>query len=155
MRHISRLLSPVLAAALACAACATAPASAHSPGVTLAGHHFSVEISATPPAREHGLIDRKSMPADHGMLFVFPQAQPLTFWMKDTLIPLDMLFFDEAHRLVTLQANVPPCKADPCPVYASTTPARYVLELNAGAAAKLDLHTGDVITFSDVPSGTQ
>jgi uncharacterized membrane protein (UPF0127 family) len=155
MRNVAWLLSPVLATMLACTACAAAPASTRSPGVTLHGHRFSVEIAATPAQRAHGLMDRTSMPADHGMLFVFPQAQPLTFWMKDTLIPLDMLFFDEAHRLVTLQANVPPCKADPCPVYASTAPARYVLELNAGAAAKLDLHTGDVITFSDVPSGTQ
>ena len=155
MRNISRLLSPVLAAALACAACSTVPASARSPGVTLGGHHFSVEIAATPAEQAHGLMDRTSMPADHGMLFVFPQAQPLTFWMKDTLIPLDMLFFDEAHRLVTIRADVPPCKADPCPTYASTAPARYVLELNAGTAAKLDLRKGDTITFSDVPSGTQ
>ena len=155
MRNISWLLSPVMAAALACTACATAPASACSPGVTLGGHHFSVEIAATPAEQAHGLMDRTSMPADHGMLFVFPQAQPLTFWMKDTLIPLDMLFFDEAHRLVTVRADVPPCQADPCPTYASTAPARYVLELNAGTAAKLDLHKGDVITFSDVPSGTQ
>lgn len=155
MRNVSWLLSPVLAAALACAACATAPASAQSPGVTLRGHRFSVEIAATPQQQAHGLMDRTSMPADHGMLFVFPQAQPLTFWMKDTLIPLDMLFFDEAHRLVTIRADVPPCKADPCPTYASTAPARYVLELNAGTAAKLGLHKGDVITFSGVPSGTQ
>jgi len=56
---------------------------------------------------------------------------------------------------VTIRADVPPCQADPCPTYASTAPARYVLELNAGTAAKLDLHKGDVITFSDVPSGTQ
>lgn len=155
MRNISRLLSPALAAALACTACTTAPASAQNPNVTLGGHHFSVEIAATPAEQAHGLMDRTSMPSDHGMLFVFPQAQPLTFWMKDTLIPLDMLFFDEAHRLVTIRADVPPCRADPCPTYASTAPARYVLELNAGTAAKLDLRKGDVITFSDVPSGTQ
>jgi uncharacterized membrane protein (UPF0127 family) len=144
-----------MATALACTACATAPASARNPSVMLGGHHFSVEIAATPAEQAHGLMDRTSMPADHGMLFVFPQAQPLTFWMKDTLIPLDMLFFDEAHRLVTVRADVPPCEADPCPTYASTAPARYVLELNAGTAAKLDLRKGDVITFSDVPSGTQ
>lgn len=96
------------------------------------------------------------MPADHGMLFVFPEAQPLTFWMKDTLIPLDMLFFDDAHRLVAIQANAPPCKADPCQVYPSVVPARYVLELNAGTAAKLGVRKGDVIDFSNLsPSATQ
>lgn len=155
MRIIARSLSPVLVVALACAACATAPASARNPRVTLRGHSFSVEIAATPAEQEHGLMDRTSMPADHGMLFVFADVQPRTFWMKDTLIPLDILFFDDAHRLVTIRADVPPCKADPCPTYPSTAPARYVLELNAGTAAKLGLREGDVITFSDLPSGTQ
>jgi uncharacterized membrane protein (UPF0127 family) len=155
MRNTFRLLSPILAAALACAACTTAPASAPSPYVTLGGQRFSVEIAATPEQQAHGLMDRTSMPTDHGMLFVFPRAQRLTFWMKDTLIPLDMLFFDQSHRLVTIHADVPPCQADPCPTYASTAPARYVLELNAGTAEKLGVRKGDVIVFSDVPAGTQ
>jgi uncharacterized membrane protein (UPF0127 family) len=129
-----------------------APASA---GVTLNGRHFSVEIAATDAQREHGLMDRTSMPADHGMLFVFPDSQPRTFWMKNTLIPLDMLFFDADRRLVAIQADAQPCRKDPCPLYPSETPARYVLELNAGAAAKLGARTGDVITFSGIPSGTQ
>lgn len=150
------MFSSMLAATMAtCAACAASPKTAPGPSVSLGGHRFSAEIAATPAEQAHGLMDRTSMPADHGMLFVFPQAQPLTFWMKDTLIPLDMLFFDDAHRLVTIRANVPPCKVDPCPTYASTAPARYVLELNAGTAAKLGLRKGDVITFSNVPSGTQ
>ena len=155
MRTVSWLLSPIMVAVLACAACATMPASARSPHVTLGGHSFSVEIAATSAEQAHGLMDRTSMPADHGMLFVFPIAEPQTFWMKDTLIPLDMLFFDASHRLVTIRADVLPCKADPCPTYASTAPARYVLELKAGTAAKLGLHKGDVITFSNLPSGTQ
>lgn len=155
MRTVVWLLSPVLVVALACAACATTPASARSPRVTLRGHSFSVEIAATPAEQELGLMNRTSVPADHGMLFVFADVQPRTFWMKNTLIPLDILFFDDAHQLVTIRADVPPCKADPCPVYASTAPARYVLELNAGTAAKLGLRKGDVITFSDLPSGIQ
>jgi uncharacterized membrane protein (UPF0127 family) len=95
------------------------------------------------------------MPADHGMLFVFQDDQPRTFWMKNTLIPLDMLFFDADRRLVAIQANAQPCKADPCGLYPSNAPARYVLELNAGAAAKLGARMGDVITFSGISSGTQ
>ncbi len=95
------------------------------------------------------------MPADHGMLFVFPDSEIRTFWMKNTLIPLDMLFFDSNRRLVTLLHDVPPCKADPCPIYPSTAPARYVLELNAGTAAKLGVRIGDVLTFSGVPAPTQ
>ncbi len=128
----------------------TAPATAE-----LRGHRFSIEVAADDASREHGLMDRTSMPADHGMLFVFPDSEIRTFWMKNTLIPLDMLFFDSNRRLVTLLHDVPPCKADPCPIYPSTAPARYVLELNAGTAAKLGVRIGDVLTFSGVPAPTQ
>ena len=160
MRAFPWLLSAGVAVALACSGCApkaavvTAP-SAPEPTVSLQGHRFAVEIADTPAEREHGLMDRTSIPADHGMLFVFADAEPRTFWMKDTLIPLDMLFFDNAKRLVSILRDVPPCRADPCPTYASTAPARYVLELNAGTAAKLGLRRGDAITFSDVSPGTQ
>src|SRR5690348_4402283 len=161
MRAFPWLLSAALAAALACSGCvpraavAAAPVAASDPTVSLQGHRFTIEIADTTAEREHGLMDRTSMPADHGMLFVFPNAEPRTFWMKDTLIPLDMLFFDNAKRLVRILQDVPPCRADPCPTYASTAPARYVLELNAGTAAKLGLRNGDLITFSDVSPGTQ
>ncbi|MBS0430977.1 MAG: DUF192 domain-containing protein [Proteobacteria bacterium] len=139
-----------------CASCAGAPAAASAgPAVELRGHRIGVEIAADDASREHGLMDRTSMPADHGMLFVFPDSQIRTFWMKDTLIPLDMLFFDADRRVVTLLADVPPCKADPCPIYPSTQPARYVLELNAGTAEKLGAHEGDVATFIDAPAATQ
>lgn len=162
MRAFPWLLSAGLAVALGCSGCApsaavaAAPVATSGPTVSLQGHRFTVEIANTTAEREHGLMDRASMPADHGMLFVFPNAEPRTFWMKDTLIPLDMLFFDNAQRLVKVLQNVPPCRADPCPTYASMAPARYVLELNAGTAAKLGLRKGDLITFfSEVSPGTQ
>lgn len=157
MHVASRFCLSALMALLACAACATSPvAPIDAPSVSLHGQRFSVEVATTPAEQAHGLMDRTSMPASHGMLFVFPEAQPLTFWMKDTLIPLDMLFFDDAHRLVAIHADVPPCKADPCQVYPSVVPARYVLELNAGTAAKLGLRKGDIIGFSNLaPSATQ
>lgn len=155
MRTLSLLGAPLLAALLACPACAAPPAAAGGPVVTLEGHAFAVEIAATPAEQEHGLMDRTSMPPDHGMLFVFPESRPRTFWMKNTLIPLDMLFFDADRRLVAIQADAQPCKADPCQLYPSDTPARYVLELNAGTAAKLGVRKGDTITFSGMPSGTQ
>ncbi|MGH8599622.1 MAG: DUF192 domain-containing protein [Burkholderiales bacterium] len=143
----------VAALALGCSACVASPTvPAHAPSVTLDGHRFSVEVATTPAEQEHGLMNRTSMPADHGMLFVFPQTAPLTFWMKNTLIPLDMLFFDDAHRLVAIQADALPCKADPCKLYPSNVPARYVLELNAGTAARIGTRKGDVIVFSNLPS---
>lgn len=156
MRPVHWLFPPILAAALACSACAAEPAvPPGTPSVTLRGHAFSVEVAATPAEQEQGLMNRTSMPADHGMLFVFPDAAPVTFWMKNTLIPLDMLFFNTAHRLVTMKTNVPPCKADPCREYPSGVPVRYVLELNAGTAAKLGIHKGDVITFSSLRRTTR
>lgn len=145
-----------LALGAGCTACASVAAGGQSSSVVeLQGHRIHVEIAADDATREHGLMDRKSMPADHGMLFVYPDDAVLTFWMKDTLIPLDMLFFDAQRRLVTLLADVPPCKADPCGIYPSTQPARYVLELNAGTTARLGVHEGDVATFIDVPTATQ
>jgi hypothetical protein len=154
MRTFSLLGTALFGAVLAYSVCA-APLAAASPSVTLNGHPFTVEIATTAAQQEHGLMDRTSMAADHGMLFVFPDSQPRTFWMKNTLIPLDILFFDASRHLVAIQANAQPCKANPCQLYPSNTPARYVLELNAGTAATLDAREGDVITFSGMPSGTQ
>lgn len=153
MRAFPLLGLPLLLAALVSPVGAASAATA--PTVTLAGHTFSIEFATTPAAQEHGLMNRTSMPADHGMLFVFADAQPRTFWMKNTLIPLDILFFDAHGRLVAVQADAQPCKADPCSLYPSNEPARYVLELNAGTAAKLGLRKGALMTLSGVPSGTQ
>lgn len=161
MRAFPWLLSAGLAAVLACSGCAAGPAvaadseTAPEPTVSLHNFRFTVEIADTVSTREHGLMDRTSMPTDHGMLFVFPDAEPRTFWMKDTLIPLDILFFDSAKRLVTVLQNVPPCTANPCPTYPSRAPARYVLELNAGAAARIGARKGDVLGVSGLRSGTQ
>ncbi|MGH8281993.1 MAG: DUF192 domain-containing protein, partial [Gammaproteobacteria bacterium] len=80
-------------------------------------------------------------------LFMFPDSGPRYFWMKNTLIPLDIIFFDAHKRLINVSADTPPCKADPCPTYASAAPAEYVLELNAGMAAKLGLKPGERFTI--------
>jgi hypothetical protein len=118
-------------------------ASAGSPWVELAGKRYSVEIAATDAQRERGLMFRDSMPADHGMLFIHDREEPQAYWMKNTHIPLDILYFDNARRLVSQQRDVPPCTlGDACPPYPSTAPARYVLELNAGQAARLRLQDG-------------
>jgi uncharacterized membrane protein (UPF0127 family) len=93
---------------------------------------------------------RTELAADHGMLFVFPASNPQAFWMKNTLIPLDILYFDDARRLVSMQLDVPPCKADPCPIYPSSGPARYVLELAAGTARRIGVKVGDPLTVNAV-----
>jgi uncharacterized membrane protein (UPF0127 family) len=86
---------------------------------------------------------RTTLAPDHSMLFVFSYQAPQAFWMKNTLIPLDILYFDTERRLVSMQLNVPPCKADPCPIYPSQAPARYVLELSAGTAHRIGAQAGD------------
>ncbi|MBU6469096.1 MAG: DUF192 domain-containing protein [Gammaproteobacteria bacterium] len=115
--------------------------------VTLAGHRFTVEIANTDAMRERGLMFRTHMAANHGMLFVYSDAQPRYFWMKNTLIPLDIIFFDAHQRLINVSADTPPCKTEQCPTYTSAAPAQYVLELNAGMAKKLGLKPGERFTI--------
>jgi uncharacterized protein len=114
-----------------------------TPAVELHGQRFSVEFATDDASRERGLMMRTTLAPDHGMLFAFSYQAPQAFWMKNTLIPLDILYFDTDRRLVSTQLNVPPCKADPCPVYPSNAPARYVLELSAGTANRIGVQVGD------------
>jgi uncharacterized membrane protein (UPF0127 family) len=136
-----------LPAAMAVAVLAIVPAACAGEGasVELAGHRYTVEIAADDASRTRGLMDRTEMAPDHGMLFVFEDDAPRAFWMKNTKIPLDMLFFDADRRLVSVQHDVPPCTADPCPGYSSGAPARYVLELNAGQARTRGVAPGDAL----------
>lgn len=117
--------------------------------VEVEGERFRVEVADDEEERRMGLMFRESMPEDHGMIFVHPETQRMAYWMKNTRIALDILYFDEQRRLVSQQRDVPPCAlGDGCPSYASEGPARYVLELNAGQAAKLGLKDGvSSITF--------
>jgi uncharacterized membrane protein (UPF0127 family) len=133
----------------ACAALSTA-CSVHASGPTVAlnGHRFAVEIADNQEARARGLMFRDSLPADHGMLFIFESAYVQTFWMKNTRIPLDILYFDSNYKLVSVQQRVPPCRSDPCAQYPSTGPAQYVLELNSGMTDKLGAKAGDVLTVT-------
>ena len=119
------------------------PVNAATPAVELHGQRFSVEFATDDASREHGLMMRTTLAPDHGMLFVFSYQAPQAFWMKNTLIPLDILYFDTDRRLVSTQLNVPPCKADPCPVYPSNAPTRYVLELSAGTVNRIGVKVGD------------
>jgi uncharacterized membrane protein (UPF0127 family) len=134
----------------ACALTATLSAcSAHAgPSVELKGHRFDVEIAADNDARARGLMFRDEMAADHGMLFLFDDEQPRVFWMKNTHIPLDILYFDHEYKLVSVQQRVPPCRSDPCAQYPSSGPAKYVLELNSGTADKLGVKAGDTLSVT-------
>lgn len=135
-----RLLTSLLVLILA-SGCASRPAA----WVELKGRRFHVEVVDTEPLRQQGLMHRKHLPMDQGMLFVFPREQPLAFWMKNTLIPLDILYFDAQLRLVSVARNVPPCKSAVCPSYPSAGPGQYTLELNAGVAETLGVRRGDAL----------
>jgi len=136
-------LAGVALAALALTGCA-----AGQPWVELGGQRYQVELARSPEERARGLMFRDVLDPGHGMLFIHDREEPQAYWMKNTRIPLDILYFDDAHKLVSMQRDVPPCSlGDQCPPYPSAAPARYVLELNAGEAQKLKLETGSELKF--------
>ena len=127
-------------AVLVCSSCA-----AQDPYVVPKGQRFTVELATTPDKQALGLMFRDSMAEDHGMLFLFPAESRRSFWMKNTRIPLDILYFDSDLALVSVAADAQPCRSARCPSYPSEGAAQYVLELNAGKAAELGVRPGDVL----------
>ena len=116
------------------------------------GTTIFVEIADSPYTRSQGLMFRPSMAPDWGMLFLFPEPGDHAFWMKNTLIPLDMFWLDESGTIIYLEPNVPICtrKDDGCPRYQAPTKSLHVLELNAGMAKKLKLSVGSQLKI-DLP----
>ena len=115
--------------------------------VTISIHDqtFKVEIADTPEKHARGLMYRRCLNDDFGMLFVFADEDYRSFWMKNTLVCLDIIYLNQGQQIVDLHPSVPPCRSDPCPSYVSKFPARYVLELKGGMAKRLDLKIGDKI----------
>lgn len=116
------------------------------------GYAVGVEIAADDDTRQQGLMFRDSLPPDHGMIFFFPQSGDYPFWMKNTLISLDMIWIDDQKKIVHIAHDVPPCKADPCPSYPPRATARYVLEVAAGVAARHGLQDGQTLRFDGLGS---
>lgn len=117
--------------------------------VELGGQRYKVEVADDDAERSRGLMFRDQLAPGTGMIFLHDREEPQAYWMKNTRIALDILYFDSARKLVAQQRDVPPCSAgNACPPYPSNVPARYVLELNAGEAAKLKLQNGAELKFS-------
>lgn len=123
--------------------------------VTSHGDKILLELATTPEQLEKGLMFRTGLAENSGMLFVFDQELYVSFWMKNTLIPLDVIFLDSFSKIVNIQTMTPcPPEATQCPRYSSEMGAKYALEINAGQAAKLGLKTGDILTLN-IPNHDQ
>ncbi len=121
--------------------------------VTASGiHEFSVEVMRTAPQRQHGLMFRRFLPQDRGMLFIFDDERPIAMWMKNTYLPLDMVFIAQSGRVVGIAENAEPLSEKIIP---SGAPVYGVLEVNAGVAAKIGLKIGDTLrhpAFAKAPA---
>jgi uncharacterized membrane protein (UPF0127 family) len=111
--------------------------------VTATGaHRVEIEVARTERARETGLMYRRSMLRNHGMLFIFPSEQPVSMWMKNTYIPLDMVFVSRKGRVTSVTRDAVPMSET---IISSGPPAFAVIELNAGAARAMGLDVGDQV----------
>ena len=116
-----------------------------SPKVCIGKACYNVEIVSTPAAREQGLMYRQSLANDSGMLFVFDKSGDYPFWMKNTLIQLDMIWIDADYNIVAIQRFAEPCKTEKCAVYEPGKNATYVLEVNGGQTVIKGINPGDKV----------
>jgi uncharacterized membrane protein (UPF0127 family) len=111
---------------------------------------FTVEVARTERQREYGLMCRRALAPDRGMLFVFDRPTPQMFWMRNTLIPLDIVYIGADGRVVSISRNVQPLDESGAP---SGAPAQFVLEIAAGRAAQIGLLPGDRVLHRALPHG--
>jgi uncharacterized membrane protein (UPF0127 family) len=150
-----RLRSAFFAAALVFAAVPTVPSAeqAREPLSIATGVktlNFHAEIADDPRERALGLMYRRDMPEDHGMLFDFQAEQPVSFWMRNTYIPLDMLFIKADGTIDSIAERTTPLSDKSIP---SRAPVRYVLEINGGLSDTLGIEPGDVVTGPALEAG--
>ena len=105
-------------------------------------HRFAVEFAHTPEQLSFGLMFRRALPRDAGMLFNYARPQKVAMWMKNTLIPLDMLFIDTSGRIVHIRQRAVPGSLE---AISSKVPVRGVLELNGGTVSRLGITCGDKV----------
>jgi uncharacterized membrane protein (UPF0127 family) len=114
------------------------------------GAVYSLEIARTPEETTQGLMYRESLPERHGMIFRFTDGGAHRFWMKNTMIPLDIIWMEAGGKVLFVSADTPPCRADPCPNYGPETPAPLVLEIAGGMAKREAVAVGSTIRLLDV-----
>jgi hypothetical protein len=122
-------------------------ACASGPTAEIDDTKVNLELAVTASERAKGLMHRESLGENDGMLFVFEQEGKPGFWMKNTLISLDMIFIDSNNKIVDIMTAVP-CEKEPCKSYTPKAEAKYVLEVNAGFAEKHNIQIGDEVKLN-------
>jgi uncharacterized membrane protein (UPF0127 family) len=119
--------------------------------VTINGHMFSAEISRTFEQKVKGLMFREELPSDSCMLFLYYTDANRSIWMKNTKMPLDVIWISESGNIVEIQENVPPCvtvyESQTCPEYGGGVPARHFIEFPAGTVSKIGIKSGDIASL--------
>jgi hypothetical protein len=142
LERVSLLLAALALADRAAAGPAVIPLTLPS------GTVLQVEVMVKDEDRAMGLMFRPSLPKDRGMLFIFERSDFHSIWMKNCKFPIDIVWLDEDKKVVHVAEAVPPCKADPCPVYNPLRRAAYVVELNAGQARREKAVLGSAFAFT-------
>ena len=106
---------------------------------------FDIEIADDTEERREGLMYKENLESDKGMLFIFNNSSNHSFWMKNTLIPLDIIWIDEDLKINWIEENVENCEKDPCPSYIPEGNSKYVLEINAGLVKKHGFKINDKV----------
>ncbi|MFO7966557.1 MAG: DUF192 domain-containing protein [Archaeoglobaceae archaeon] len=110
-------------------------------------HCFNVELAVTEEEQQKGLMFRESLGPDEGMLFVFEKEEYHSFWMKNTSIPLDIIWINEDREVVYISENTPPCEGNVCPIIEPDQKAKFVLEVKGGMVNRIGLKVGDKLEF--------
>jgi uncharacterized membrane protein (UPF0127 family) len=129
---------------------AYAVSSAQQVELSLADQVFLVDYVADPDSRRQGLMGRENLADGTGMLFDFPEGTQPSIWMRNMVISLDLLYIDSTGRLAQIFSDVPPCRAMPCEIYKANQPLRFVLEVPAGTAKRLELEEGQKLQLGGI-----
>lgn len=116
----------------------------NTPSIVIKNDKYKLQLAITNEQQQQGLMNVSSLPKDQWMLFVFPKSDYYSFWMKNTLIPLDMIWIDENYKIVDIQSALP-CKQVDCPHYNPFYKAKYVLEINWWLSNKNNYKVGDSV----------
>ncbi len=149
MRTFLRVFLFISIAILTLASCQRKDVLPHYTAVKIGDTTVKAKVSDTDATRIRGLQGVTQLPENEGMLFIYYYPRVLSHWMKDMRISLDIIWINADKKIVTITEKVPICQAMPCPGYSSGTTAKYVLEVNAGFAARHHLQPGMGVSFNE------